>query len=276
MMFFETDDLRQVYVVAKNEMLKFVSGRKFTVYVALVTLVFLMITLLPYVFGGNLGETPGDVLSSYVTFIPLLIILAATLFASVTIVSEYEERTALILFTRPIKKTSVFAGKVVACMVLESVMIIVFYGAMTLATAVAAGVPEPDILVSLGFSLLYVFAASSVAVFMSSVMKKGSTAAILTFILLLLLIPIVTTILSASGIDSWFMLDSASDAISLSIPEYVDQVNEMISDMQDQLGVSMEDMMVSAPDMPRAAATLVAWGAAALAGAWAVFTRREF
>jgi len=278
MMYIELDDFRQSYVVAKNEVRKFVRGKRFTLYVVLVAAVFALITFLPYILGGSLGETPGQVISRYVSFISLMIILAATLFASVTIVSEFEERTALILFTRPIKKTSIFLGKVLGCIALETVMIVLFYLGMAAASIVAAGSVSADLFISLGVSFLFVIAASGVAIFISSVMKKGSTCAILTFVFLLLILPIISSVISGStSTDPWFMLDQASDAISTCIPAYVDMINGMLQHIADMMGIAPEDLgLIVAADLTKTAITMVGWAVVTLTLAWIAFIRREF
>lgn len=275
-MYVTADDLRQSYVVAKNEIRKFISGKRFTLYVLLIVLVFGMITVLPYVFGGDLGDSPGKVISSYVTFIPLLIVLAATLFSSITIVSEYEGRTALILFTRPIKKTSIYLGKILACLALEAVMIVAFYIGMELVSFATTGSVTDSLMTSLGMAMLYVFATTGVAILISTVMKKGSTCAIMTFVSLLLLISVITGVMSGTGIDTWYMLDEASDSISLSIPEYVDMINEMMIQIEDQFDVDLSAAMVTTPDLVKEGAVMFAWGIVALFLGWLRFLKKEF
>jgi len=277
-MYIELDDFRQSYVVAKNEIRKFVRGKRFTIYAVLTTVVFALITFLPYLFGGDLGDTPGEVIANYVSIVDLLIILAATLFASVAIVSEFEERTALILFTRPIKKTSIFVGKVVGCIVLETVMIVLFYLGMAVASLAVAGSVSADLFVSLGVAFLFVVAVSGVAIFISSVMKKGSTTAILTFVLLLLILPIISSVISGStSVEPWFMLDQASNAIQTSIPEYIDLVNGMLEHAAEMMGVSPEDLgVITAPDMAKTIITMLGWSIVSLSLAWVAFIRREF
>jgi ABC-2 type transport system permease protein len=248
--------------------------------VALIAAVFSVITFLPYLLGGSLGETPGKVIASYVSFIYFIVILAATLFASVVIVSEFEERTALILFTRPVKKTSIFVGKVMGCLLLETVMIVLFYAGMAVTSVIVAGSVDKELLISLGLTFLFTVATSGVAVFISSVMKKGSTCAILTFVFLLLLLPILTQVINVStGADMWFMLDQTTDAISTCIPAYVDQANERLQHLIDLFGwpeEAFDSMMIKAPDLVKTVGTMIGWSVVSLVLAWIAFIRREF
>ena len=115
------DDFRQMGVIAQNELRKFIRGRKILLYVLLIGLIVsLNIGFLVY-YPDVLESLTGTIdkqdmmLSMYGGSLPFLILIGAVLFASYTIVSEFEERTYLLLFTRPIKKTSIFVGKFLAC-----------------------------------------------------------------------------------------------------------------------------------------------------------------
>lgn len=266
--FIDADDVRQMGVVARNEIRKFVSSRKFAVYVALVVLSLALVTILPYIVGDGLSGSAGSVFYLYAMFAYLMVVLAATLFASSTIVSEFEERTALILFTRPIRKTSIFIGKMAACLVMEAIVIAAYYGVGVLVSWAVSG-DVVTFLPSLAMALAYVFACSGVAVLISSFSRKAGTAAVVTFITILLLISIVTTALSSAGIDTWFMLDTASNSILTSIPEYMD--------MMGNGGGSMGGFgSIEAADTLQSGLVMIAWGLVTGLGAWILFSKREF
>ena len=256
-MYFETDDLRQSYVVAKNEIVKFIRGKRFLAYVLLTVLIFVLITVIPYALGDGFSDVPVEVISLYASNVSFLIILAATLFASVVIVSEFEERTALVLFTRPIKKTSIFLGKVVGCIILETLMVVAYYlGAAVVSLIVAGGIPT-EFFTSLGLAFMFIIATSGVAVLFSSVMKRGSMSAILTFFFFMMMLTIITTLIYYSGgVEPWFMADAAAGAI-------------------DPLAVTIEPL-VFVPGPGIAAMTMTVWGSVSLVLAWLAFTRREF
>lgn len=270
------NDIMQTVTVARNEITKFLRSRKLAVYLALVVLIIVLMTALPYVLGDGLSGSAGEVFSDYIGYASLLVLLGATLFASYAIVSEFEERTALILFTRPIRKSSVFLGKFLACYVLVAAVIVVYYlVSLVIAFAVSGGLVT-SFAPSLAMSLMYVFATTGVAMFISSFMKKGGTSAVLTFITILLLITVVSAVMSSSGIDTWFMLDNASQSIVTSIPEYVESANGVMVDIGTSVGVDVSGMMVQAADCVRSGAAMFAWGVVTLLLSYLVFSRREF
>lgn len=270
------NDIMQTVTVARNEITKFLRSRKLAVYLSLVVLIVVLMTALPYALGDGLSGSAGGVFSDYIGYASLLVLLGATLFASYTIVSEFEERTALILFTRPIRKSSIFLGKFLACYVLVAAVVVIYY-LVSLAIAFAvSGHMVTSFPPSLAMSLLYVFATTGVAMFISSFMKKGGTSAVLTFITILLLIAVVSAVMSSSGIDTWFMLDSASQSIVTSIPEYVESANGMMTEIGMSMGVDVSGMMVQAADCVRSGAAMFAWGVVTLVLSYLVFSRREF
>ncbi len=276
-MMLTADDIRQSGVVAMNEIRKFMSARKFRLYIGLVVLIVALITVLPYIVGDGLSGSSGSVFSSYIGYASFLVMLGATLFASYTIVSEFEERTALILFTRPIRRSSIFIGKLVACYVLVAAVMMVYYAAALLVSLAVGGTLVTSFLPSIAMCLLFVFAASGVAMLVSSLFKKGGTAAVITFIVILLLLPVISAVLSTAGIDTWFMLDSAMGSITTSIPEYVEQSNQALTDLGEALGITISpDMLVQAADCLRSGAVMLAWGLVTLVLSFLAFARREF
>ena len=254
------DDLRQSYVVMKNEMTKFFRGKRMLIFLGLAIAVFLLITVLPYLVGESLSKDPEQIILNYISFVSLLVLLAATLFASVTIVSEYEERTALILFTRPIKKSSVFLGKFSASLIIGVAFVIMYYIFVALISLIVARGIDPALAKSLLLAIMYAIGAFGVAILISSIMKKASTSTIITFVILLMILPIISMALSIS-VDVWWMLDQASNAISYILPG-----NKSALDL----------MQIPVPSVFKESLVMVAWGLVSSVAAYILFKRREF
>ncbi|MFA6710112.1 MAG: ABC transporter permease [Candidatus Methanomethylophilaceae archaeon] len=254
------DDLRQSYVVMKNEMTKFFRGKRMLLFLALIVTVLLLITVLPYALGSSLSKDPKEIIVTYVSFVSLIVLLAATLFASVTIVSEYEERTALILFTRPIKKSSIFLGKFLASLVIGVAFVGLYYLSVALISLIVAGGVDVGLAKSLLLALMYVIGTFGVAMLISSVMKKASTSTIIVFVILLMILPIISAIVIVSQTpditnldsyyDAWWMLDQAANAITSVVSTTVDIARESL--------------------------VMVTWGLVPTLIAFILFKRREF
>ena len=219
-------DIQQIFVVAKNESVKSIRGRKFLISLAIVIIVFGLITLLQFVSDGGWDsiQTTSDILTTYLTSISIVILLVVALLSSIALVSEFEERTALILFTRPVRRTSIIIGKALSCLAIEAFIILVYYILVCIVSLIKVGGVSGNLAVSFGMAVMYMFAASGVAFVISAYFKRGSVCTIISLLLLLVIIPIFTSMI---GGDTWYMLDTAGNTIITCVPEYVDSYNEM-------------------------------------------------
>jgi ABC-2 type transport system permease protein len=211
------DDIRQSRIMMKYEIRKHLEGKRILLFGLLMAAVLAMITVLPYVFGNGLPKNSIDLGQLYLAFVGLIVLISATLFTSSAIASEFEERTALILFTKPVRKWSIYLGKYVASFLLGMAFMVIYFLVTAIVSIAVAGSIPPHFAAALGLTILYVLATNGIAIMISAFAKKSSTAAILTFITLLLLISIVTSVLQVNNIDPWFMLDDASNQIAFCI-----------------------------------------------------------
>jgi len=262
-MYVEMDDFRQSYVVAVNEIRKFIRGKKFLVYGLLVVLAFALFVILPFASGQGFHDfyqidhviIPAGIVPAFLSFMNIIVILGATLFASNVLVSEFEDRTALVLFTRPVKRTSIFIGKIIGCIVIETVVIVIYYLAIAVVSQAADGFVPTELFVSLGITFMYIVAASGVAILISSIMKRSGTSAVLTFFSLLLIIPIVSLIFMIAFGDAWYILNIAASTLA---PTFADGVYFPIVNVARTCGV------------------MFVWGIVSMVLSWMIFVKREF
>ena len=306
------ESARQSYVVMKNEIKKYFSGKRMLVFAILLAVIVFVITVAPYIFGSKANPVYFYMLAQ------LVVLMAATLFASISVVSEYEERTALIVFTRPIRKGSIFIGKVLACIILTVAFTILYYIIAAIVGLCVNGSIDADILTSLGLACAYAFGAIGVAVLISSLMKKGSTSTIITFVVLAIIVVAMSMVLNAANVDSSFMIDQSADSIMTCSQEYRDMTNEALKKIYEDLmtpskfvkfdiyelvlaqpGVTaamlesaldptkgawtlaevigdFSTIEVKAPDYGHDAIVMLMWGLIGLIGGFVAFIRREF
>ncbi|MBE6528867.1 MAG: ABC transporter permease [Thermoplasmata archaeon] len=219
------NDFKQIAVVTKNEIIKMLRGKKFLISLSIILIIFALITILKTVSDGgwdNIQKT-SDILNLYLSMFSYVILLVVALLSSVALVSEFEERTALILFTRPIKRTTILIGKAMACLIVEACMILAYYILVCIVSLIQVGGISEHMAASYGIALLYIFAASGISFIVSSFFKRGSVCTIISLLVLIVIIPIFTSIV---GGDTWYMLDTAGNTIITCVPEYVDGINE--------------------------------------------------
>lgn len=260
------DDLRQVFVIAGNEMRKFIRGKKILLYVLLMALFVALLVGFPIAYPDNFGtfmNNPDNVLFTYASNVTFLILIGAVLFASYTIVSEFEERTYLLLFTRPVKKTSIFVGKFLASYAVVLVTMLIFYGISAIHSFALAGGVSSKIWESFLISLFYGFAVSSIAILLSTISKKGSVSALMSFFIIL----IVPQIVWALFVITNPMLMNPSTPFSYELENYWYFINVAGSSVSQ---VAIESISISLPIV-----SLSLWGIVPLVAAWLIFLKKE-
>ena len=103
-------DIKQVFAVMENEIVKFLRGKKIYIYLAIIGLLMALDIGISLMVENSDGvrmsiTQDGDAIArSLLGNLYLVLIIMATLFTAGAICSEFEERTALILLTKPIRR----------------------------------------------------------------------------------------------------------------------------------------------------------------------------
>jgi len=214
------EDLRQASIVSRYELLKYFSGYKLLIFGIIVAVALVLMTVTCLIFQKD--SSVNEIYSTYISFVALLALLGVALFTSPTICSEFEERTALVLFTKPIKKSTIFLGKIVIGFALNIIVFAIYYLVTMLVGLVITGNVSMDLWASFGYLVAYIFALTGIAVMFSSLMKKSSSASILTFIFVLFVPSLILSVIMLAQNnmnvgDYWYFIDSASTAITYSV-----------------------------------------------------------
>ncbi len=302
-----TENIRQSFVVMKNEIKKFFSGKRMMVFSIILAAIVFVLAIAPYLVGGEAQPF------MFVAVASLVVLMASTLFASISIVSEYEERTALIVFTRPISKFSIFTGKMLACLLVTIGFTFLYYIIAIIVGLLVDHSFSPDMMVSFGLASAYAFATTGIAMLVSAFLKKASTSTIITFVILAVIFMALSLVLNAASVDTSWMLYDCAGSIENSSSEYRDYTNEMLDSIMtllydpttflkvgwdqiliDQFGAdpaaflvelkavwgldsgSIDIGQVAEPDYLHDVIVMIVWGVVALAGAFVAFLRREF
>ncbi len=207
-------DVKQVFAVMGNEILKFIRGKKMYIYIAIIALFIAMdltILLLVEDDQGNrlsLLEDGTTIAYGIMGDLSFVLLIMATLFAAGSISSEFEERTALILLTKPIKRTSVLAGKYLASVSVGVATLVLYLVVALVLILIGGGNLDGDLFAGLGMYLMFVLMSVAIAMLISSFAKKSSTSALLTLFFLLIFPLIFEAILGSRGVDTWFLIGS--------------------------------------------------------------------
>ena len=236
------DDLRQSVVVMKNEITKFLRGKRILVFAVLFVVFVGMIAGAILAFGDDMLDMFGEKKYYAALFISMTgtsALIAAVLFSATSLVSEFQERTALILFTRPVKKSSIFLGKFLASALVAIVFDLLYYVFAVVFTLAYAGDLPSGIPESFLASVCLILAMTGLSFLISSIMKKGSTASIVTLVIYWMILGTVSVICTAMGIgDAWWNLPDAAGSISDAVMNG--------ADVWDQCGVMLVWCLVTA------------------------------
>ncbi|MBR1888469.1 MAG: ABC transporter permease [Candidatus Methanomethylophilus sp.] len=262
------DYTRQAFVITKNEIKKFLAGKKIILFGILVLALEILNLVVPYIVGEPYDNSV-DVASSLLGNINLFIVIAAILFTATSIVSEFEERTALVLFTKPIRKWSIFVGKLLASMIIMAGFILIIYLYTAIVCFATCGNLPGAFFTSLGLAICGAFGCSGLAILLSSLFKKGSTASIMTLVVYLLILSIVGSLISQYGhIDTWWMLNDAMGNITYCISGI-----PIIESYDPPLIVYQA---VSSSDLIKSAGAMGVWGIVTAIAGFLFFNKRDF
>jgi len=202
------DDIRQIGVVTRYETVKHIRSRRMLVFSGVAALIFVLTTALLFVVGDGPNSDPRLFMADYVG--NMFVIIGVSLFFAPAIASEFEDRTALLMFPRPMKKSSLFTGKVFACYIVCGAIIAVYYAVCMLFCILYTGGLDITAFASLGFALLFMMAAGGFALLVSSIVSKSSIAVVITIATLLLVFHLIDNMFFMAHIEPVFSLTYAS------------------------------------------------------------------
>ena len=261
------DDLRQIGVVMSQEFHKYLRGKNLIGFILLIAIIHILIYVMYTQLGLQFPSESKDFIIIYMNFIKILAIVAVAVFSSSLLVSEYEEKTGLLLFTRPIKKESIFAGKFLAGFFVSVIMMVIYYLIVAVMSYTITGAIYGKIWISLGLMIAYVLGATGVALIFSAYCKKNNTATSVTIIVLLIVGAYISQLFAGNGIEPWLSMTYSSGSITTVLNGastavvYVDPIRSA---------------WYYVADPALSAMVMVAWGVFASFFAVMIFKRRGF
>lgn len=191
------------------ELLKHLKRRRLAILVALAT----VLPLLPLI------RTPDTALGfagNSLSFVTVLIIVSAAMFAGDAVCGEFEKKTSLFLFPTPQSRASIFAGKYLAALLCTFLVVALWYVVLTLEAFVLYGWEEipTELWKSFMTSLLFSAAAVGIAFLISSALKRSISATILVFLILMMVMPIAVMVMTLLESEPWFIVTYSGNLIT--------------------------------------------------------------
>lgn len=202
------DDFKNMYLTIRFEMLKHIKRKRILVTLILAILIPLIFFIVPPLLGQGYAATANGFAASNLGFVNLLIILSGAIFTGDSISGEFENKTGLLLFSTPQRKSSIFTGKYIASVIATWLIVSLYYliTSMEIASIYGASGISVEIAQSFLLALLYSTSVVSIVFFFSSIMKRTITSTLVGFFLLLMILPIITAVFTVAEVDPWFIV----------------------------------------------------------------------
>jgi ABC-2 type transport system permease protein len=207
-------EFEKLRVVTRYEFLKHIRRRRLYVILGLTFIVELAVLIgLPVLMDGY----PDNVMLMAVmlTIGPSLAVLGAVFFAGDAIAGEFESKTGFLLFTNPVKRTTLIAGKYLAGSLAVIVLIVFSYAVTSISLLAIYGNIPIEVLESFGLCLLYGGSVLAVTFFFSSVSKGAMGATVMSLLFIIVISGIIESVLLFAGKPSWFLLSTGGDSIAM-------------------------------------------------------------
>ena len=209
------NDLTQISTIAKYEFLNFVRSRRFLSLFSLVLAVCLSASFVVEYY------RPESMFSSSFSFaihwlaytLPFIVALPASFLGGDAISSEFQNKTGYSMIGNPIKRSSLFCGKLLAVFV-SSLSILIVYE-ITILCNMAYNFGLADISFqfweSFGLLILAELAAIGLVLFFSSLVKNGAISIIFALFVLLYGLNLIENVyVRLINAEPWFLLTYAA------------------------------------------------------------------
>ena len=160
------------------------------------------------------------VMAFMLTVGPSMASLGAVFFAGDAIAGEFESKTGFMLFTNPVRRTTLVIGKYLACSIAVALLVAFSYIITAVTLLVIYGGVPGEMFQSFGLALLFAGAFLSVTFFFSSVSKGAMGATVMSLLLVMVVFGIIESVLMFTDNPSWFLLSTGGDSIAAVYGEY--------------------------------------------------------
>jgi len=240
------NDAFETYLSVKFELMKHLKRRRLFIVAALAVIV-------PLIFYVKVPDTADVFAATALSFVNVLIVISAAMFAGDAVCGEFEKKTSLLLFPTPQRRSAIFTGKYIAALLATFLVVLLYYLTMTLQIAQLYGwgqIPT-ELAKSWLTALIYSAAAVSVVFLFSSLLKRSMSSTIVGFLFLMMILPVVAMILMRVNQEPWFIVTYSANlipdvlGISSSLPGGGEQYSAL-SNFKPNFGVGIGVMVAYA------------------------------
>jgi ABC-2 type transport system permease protein len=206
-------ELEKLRVVTGYEFLKHIRRKRLYIIFGLTLAAELAVLIgMPTLMDGYPNNV--RVMAAMLSIGPSLATIGAVFFAGDAIAGEFESKTGYILFTNPVRRITLIAGKYLACCAAVILLIIFGYVIVSVSLAVIYGEVPIETAKSFGLCLLFAGSVLSVTFLFSSISKGSMGATVITLLFIMVISGIIDSVLIMANKPHWFMLSTAGDSVA--------------------------------------------------------------
>ena len=209
------EDVNNTFLDIKFELMKHLKRKRLPLVVLLAILTPAIFYIIPAAQNTDFPSSAAEFANTNLGFVNWLIVISAAIFAGDAISSEFQNKTGLLLFASPQRRTSIFVGKYSAALIATYLGVLLYYLITALEMVHIYGVESISIefYKSLFIALIYSTSVVSVIYFFSSVFKRSITASLIGFFLFLMILPIIAGVLKGVDVEPWFLVTYSGELI---------------------------------------------------------------
>jgi ABC-type transport system involved in multi-copper enzyme maturation permease subunit len=209
------EDLYNSYLNIKLELMKHIKRKRFLIVILLATLTPAIFYIIPEIQNTDFPNSATEFANTNLGFINWLIVISAAIFAGDAISSEFENKTGLLLFASPQRRTSILVGKYFAALIATCMGVLIYFLITALEIVQIYGLSSIslDFNKSLIIALIYSISVVSVIYFFSCLFKRTITSSLIGFFLFLMILPIISGVLKGVDIEPWFLVTYSGELI---------------------------------------------------------------
>ncbi|MCK5560969.1 MAG: ABC transporter permease [Thermoplasmata archaeon] len=165
-------DFNHLYININFELRKHLRRKRILMVTALAIFIPLIFYAIPLLFDINFADTAVAFASSNLGFVALLITISGAIFAGDAVSSEFENKTGLMLFPTPQRRTSLFVGKFLAALIATWLAVSLYYMVIAMEIAQIYGLTgiSQELAKSFLLALIYSVSVVSLIFFFSSIL----------------------------------------------------------------------------------------------------------
>ena len=263
-------EFEKLRVVIGYEFLKHIRRRRLYVILGLALLAELAVIIgVPLLMDGYPNSVM--VMAALLTIGPSLATIGAVFFAGDAIAGEFETKTGFILFTNPVRRITLVAGKYLACCVAVTLLIVFCYAIVSISLWAIYGSVPVETAKSFGLCLLFAGSILSVTFFFSSVSKGAMGATVMTLLFVMVISGIVESVLLMAGKPYWFLLSTGGDSVAAVYGGY----ELLMEGIMPQGSMGMLPFEIETPDIGLTALAMVVYLVVGLVSSIWISGRRQ-